>query len=128
VKAKLKWSLFCAATGRKMRTNLDWAPFLAIREKDLPYKEMLAAYAGVANDRFETDRFNEFCDRHLGHLDEISLEFFETDIAHDAVAAKVESMFPKDEVEKFTNHFCGLIEFWRKTERDHLDSGKEGRS
>lgn len=128
VKAKLKWSLFCAATGRKMRPNLDWTPFMEIQQKDLPYREMLAAYAGVANARFETDRFNEFCDTHLGHLDEVSLEFFETEIAHDAIAAKVKAMFPEDEVAKFTEHFWGLIEFWRKTERDHLADKKESRT
>jgi hypothetical protein len=124
VKAKLKWSLFCAATGKEMRANLDWSPFQAVRDRKLPYREMLAACAEIANQRFETDRFNDFCQEHLADLDRVSLEFFGSDIARDAVARKVAAMFPADEVEKFTEHFWGLIEFWRKTETDRMESGK----
>ncbi|MBD3868708.1 MAG: hypothetical protein IFK94_11335 [Acidobacteria bacterium] len=124
VKAKLKWSLFCAATGKKMRPNLDWSPFHAIRDRELPYREMLAACAGVANERYETDRFNEFCQEHLADLDRVSLEFFASDCARDAVGRKVAALFPAEEVEKYTEHFWGLIEFWRKTEADRMDSGK----
>jgi hypothetical protein len=30
-------------------------------------------------------------------------------------------MYPDHEVEQFTAHFWGLIQFWRKTESDRLD-------
>ncbi len=126
VKAKLKWSLFCAATGKKMRPNLDWSPFHAIRDRKLPYREMLAACAGIANERYETDRFNEFCREHLADLDRVSLEFFGTDTARDAVRRKVAAMFPAEEVDRFTDHFWGLIEFWRRTEADRMASGNGG--
>ena len=69
-------------------------------------------------------RFQEFCDQHLGHLDEVSWEFFGSDTAKDAVRAKVESLFPEHEHEEFTEHFWGLIQFWRKTEADRL--GRKG--
>ncbi len=128
IKAKLRWSLFCAAIRKKMRPNLDWEPFLKIRERGLPYEETLAAYASIADERFETDRFQEFCERHLSHLDQVALDFFASDTAYDAVRAKVEAMFPADEVDKFTAHFWGLIEFWRKTERDRLAGEGEGKS
>lgn len=38
----------------------------------------------------------------------------------EAVRLKVEALFPRHEVEKFTEHFWGLIQFWRKTEADRL--------
>ena len=40
--------------------------------------------------------------------------------AGQAVRQKVESKFPEHEIEEFTEHFWGLIQFWRKTEGDRL--------
>jgi hypothetical protein len=35
----------------------------------------------------------------------------------------VSALFPAAEVDRFTDHFWGLLEFWRSTERDRLDAG-----
>jgi hypothetical protein len=72
VKNMVRWSLFCAATKRRCRMNLDWDPFFEIAKKDLPYRERLKGYAKIANERMETERFNEFCAKHLSHLDEVA--------------------------------------------------------
>ena len=45
IKANVRWSLFCAATKRRMRPNLDWQPFFDIAAEDMPYRERLRAYA-----------------------------------------------------------------------------------
>jgi hypothetical protein len=105
-----------------MRRTLDWGPFYEVRGRDLPYREKLAAYAAIARERMESERFFEFCERHLAHLDEVALEFFGTESAQDAVRRKVVAMFPPHEVERFTAHFWGLIQFWRKTEADRIGS------
>ena len=34
---------------------------------------------------------------------------------------EVAALFPEHEVEKFTEHFWGLIQFWRKTEADRMN-------
>ncbi len=120
VKAKVRWSLFCAATRRKMPINLDWAPYYEVADRGLPYREALAEYGRIARDRLEADRFLEFCDRHLADLDEVAWEYFATDRALEAVRRKVAVLFPAHEVEQFTEHFWGLIQFWRKTEADRL--------
>ena len=124
VKNMVRWSLFCAATKRTMAMNLDWKPFYDIAKKDLPYRERLKGYAKIANERMETERFNEFCAKHLSHLDEVALEFFGTEVAKGYVRQKVAALFPAHEVHKFTEHFWGLIKFWRKTETDRLNSLK----
>ena len=124
VKAKVRWAVYCAVTGRKKPLNLNWAPFYEIADLDLPYRERLSRYAAIARQRFEIDRFEEFCAEHLGHLDEVALDFFGTDLARDTVRQKVQSLFPAHEVDEFTEHFWGLIEFWRKTERDRLENAK----
>jgi hypothetical protein len=121
VKAKIKWAIFVAATGRRMRWNLDWEPYFEIAATDAPFKEKLVAYARLAHQRFESDRFAEFCARHLPHVDEVVWEFFGTDVAKDAVRQKVRALFPEHEHEKFTEHFWGLIQFWRKTEGEFLN-------
>jgi hypothetical protein len=122
VKALIRWSLYCAATQRRMRHHVEWGPFFLIADSDAPFEEKLAAYAEIAADRYETARFEEFCDKHLGALDEITWEYFATDRARDAVRRKVAVLFPEHEVDQFTEHFWGLLEFWRKTERDRLDA------
>ena len=122
VKALIRWSVYCAATKRRMRHHVDWTPFFLISDSDAPFDEKLAGYAEIAAERFETDRFETFCDRYLGDLDEITWDYFGSDRAMAAVRRKVEVMFPEHEVDEFTDHFWGLLEFWRRTERDRLDS------
>jgi hypothetical protein len=124
VKAKLKWAVFVAATRRKMRKNLDWDPFFEIAAETAPFKDKLAAYARLAHQRFESDRFAEFCATRMPHLDEVAWEFFGSPVAKDAVRQKVAALFPAHEVEQFTEHFWGLIQFWRKTESSYV--GRDG--
>ena len=48
VKAKVRWSLFCAATKRPMRANLDWDALLRGRGPGPALSGGLRAYAGIA--------------------------------------------------------------------------------
>jgi hypothetical protein len=114
VKANIRWSVFCAVTRRKMRRTLDWEPFYEIAaQKDMPYRDRLRGYAAIADERFETARFEEFCAKHLANLDEIAWEFFGTPIAKDAVRKKVTALFPAHEIEPFTELFWNRIQAWR---------------
>ena len=97
-----------------MRRNLDWSPYYEIAAQDLPYEEKLVAYAAIAKDRFELDRFEAFCDEYLGHLDEVAHEFFGTDRARDAVNQKVKALFPEHEWDEFTELFWSRIQDWRE--------------
>ncbi|MFO0649963.1 MAG: hypothetical protein U0326_27330 [Polyangiales bacterium] len=117
VKSYLRWSIFCAATKRKMRKTLDWEPFYAIAAKDISFEEKLDGYAAIADERFETARFEEFCDKHLGHLDEVAYEFFATQEAREAVRVKVAALFPAHEVEQFTELFWKRIQAWRADQK-----------
>jgi hypothetical protein len=116
IKANVRWSLFCAATKKRMRANLDWAPYFEIAGQDLPLRERLRAYAQIAHERFETERFHEFCSTHLSHLDEVADELFGSDLARDAVRQKVTALFPPHEVEEFTEFFWQRIQLWRQQE------------
>ena len=113
VKSYIRWSVFCAATKRKMRRTLDWEPFYEVAAKEMPYRDRIRAYARIAKDRFEAERFEEFCHEHLGHLDEVAWEFFGTPEAKEAVRLKVAALFPQHEVEQFTELFWGRVQKWR---------------
>ncbi len=113
VMANVRWSIFCVATGRKMRKNLDWAPYFEIADSDRSYREKISAYADIAHQRFETERFEDFCARHLGDLDEIGWEFFGSDLARQAIRNKVTALYPTHEVEQFTQLFWDRIQHCR---------------
>ena len=116
VKAMLKWSLFCAATDKPMRWNLDWSPYYQIRERKLPYRDSLKAHADIGRERFQSDPFEEFCATELSELDEVAWEFFGSEKAEEAIHAKVAAIFPEHEHEEFTEHFWERIQMWRRDE------------
>ena len=116
IKANLRWSIFCAATDRPMRRNMDWAPFYEIADKDLSPREKLKAYAAIAHERFETEKFQDFCRTHLGHLDELAYDFFGSDLMRDAIRQKVTSLFPDHEIEEFSEFFWNRVQLWRRQE------------
>ncbi len=111
--ANLRWSLFCAATKRPMKPNLDWQPYFDVADTDAPYDAKLAAYAAIARQRLQADEFDEFCGEHLGDLDRVLWDFFGTDTARDAVRQKVEAMYPDHEIDEFTELFWSRIQQWR---------------
>ena len=116
IKANLRWAIFCAATRRRVRHNLDWEPYFEVAAEDLPYREKLRRYALIARQVLDADAFEEFCARHLGHLDAVADEFFGTEQARDAVRQKVAALFPAHEVDEFTELFYGRIQRWRAEE------------
>ena len=113
VLAKLRWALFCAATNRPFRKNLDWEPFFEIADSDADFAEKLEGYARLAAERFDTVAFEAFCDEHLGPLEEIAWEYFGSEDAKSAVRQKVTALYPDHEVDEFTERFWAAIQVWR---------------
>lgn len=116
VKAKVRWSLFVAATQRKMRRCLDWEPFFEIAATDTSFEEKLEGYARLGERILDLDRFEEFCAKHLGHLDDVADEFFGSARAKEAVRLKVAALFPEHEIDEFTELFWERIQHWRQVE------------
>ncbi|MDX1395688.1 MAG: hypothetical protein R3195_15000 [Gemmatimonadota bacterium] len=116
IKANIRWSVFCAATRRPMRLNLDWQPFFDACQPGMTVEERIRACGAIAKERFETARFLEFCETHLGHLDEVADAFFAGDTARDAVRQKVAALFPEHEIDGFTDLFFERIQRHRELE------------
>ena len=66
--------------------------------------------------RLAAAEFEDFCDRHLAHLDAVAAEFFASPTAGDAIQKKVTALYPAHEVEQFTELFIGRIRRWTELE------------
>ncbi len=118
IKANLRWAIFCAATQRKMQTDLNWRAYFDIADQDKPFDEKLTDYSNLAMQRFDAERFEEFCEQHLGDLDTIAHEFFAGDIVRNAIREKVTSLYPQHEIEEFSELFWDRIQRWRQAEHE----------
>lgn len=110
IKSNLRWSIFCAATKRRMKTNFNWDQYFKIADTDASFEEKLPQYVKLANKHFDTKRFNAFCERHLSDLDEVANKFFTSAVAKDAIHQKVAALYPEHEVEEFTEMFWQRVQ------------------
>lgn len=113
VKALVAWTLFCAWSGRKPNLHANWEAFFAIADQELPFEEKLSRYEALADRFFDAERFAEFRAKELGALDEVAWDFFGTAQCKDIVRAKVATLYPKHEIEPFTDRFFEQIQGWR---------------
>ena len=116
IKANLRWSIFCAATERRLNTDLKWRAYFEIADSNRSFEEKLDAYVQIAQSHFDADEFYEFCDKHLAHLDDIAHEFFGTETVRDAIRQKVEALFPAHEIDEFTELFWSRVQACRTEE------------
>jgi hypothetical protein len=113
ISALVKWSAFCLVTGRAPQLDLDTRRYFEIGDReDLSYEEKLAAYRRLADEYLETDRYQDFCARRLGHFDALALEFFGSRELDDLLVDTVRALYPTHEHERFIAHFRGLIGSW----------------
>ena len=65
-----------------------------------------------------SERYEEFCARHLSHVDEMVHEWVSSDEFRSLLRETVRAMYPVHEHEKFLAHFGGLTDAWI---RDHTE-------
>ncbi|MEV4640903.1 hypothetical protein AB0J80_26545 [Actinoplanes sp. NPDC049548] len=115
--ALLRWTVFCVVTGRKPRLDMDSSAYFAVADDPgLSYQEKLGAYRKLADDYFEIDKYEEFCEKHLSHVDEMVHEWVGSPEFRSLLTETVRAMYPPHEHERFLGHFGGLIDAWL---RDH---------
>src|SRR3954451_1157401 len=96
-----------------MRVDQDTRRYFDVGDReDLGYDEKLAIYRRMADEYFETDRYAEFCDRHLAHVDEAMVSFVESEPFDRVIVDTVRSTFPPHEQEQFIVHYRGLLGAW----------------
>jgi hypothetical protein len=124
VKALIRWTTFAGATRRQFPYDLSWQKYLEIAKKDLPFEEKLEKYNALADKFFETEKFQEYCNKYLSHLDEQAYEYFTSPEFDQVIIKKVMKKFPEHEHAEFVEHYRGLFRFWAKCEQDCMASLK----
>jgi hypothetical protein len=111
--ALVRWSVFCLVTGRLMALDQDARAYYAIGDRDdLSYEEKLSEYRRLADAHFELERYEELCERHLGHVDDLLVEYVESPELDDLLVETVTATFPAHEHEHFVAHYRGLLASW----------------
>jgi hypothetical protein len=111
--ALVRWTVYCVVTGRRPRLDTDTARYVAVADDpELSYADKLAGYRRLADEYFETERYTEFCARHLSHVDEIVRDWVRSDDFQSLLRETVRAAYPAHEHERFLGHFGGLIDAW----------------
>jgi hypothetical protein len=123
MKALVKWSIFATATGREATPHIDPTPWVAVADRDdLSYEEKLEAYGRLADNFFDTERYQDFCASRLPDIDAIVLDYIAGPDFDRVLVETVTTMFPAHEHDEFIAHFRGLIGLWVDDERKRLSS------
>jgi hypothetical protein len=123
MKALVKWSVFVVTTGRRARLDLETERYFEIADRgDLSYAEKLAAYRGLADAHFEVERYHDFCDSRLRHLDEMVLDWVSSPDFDRLLIETVRSTYPPHERDEFVAHLRGLLGLWVNDESARLEA------
>jgi hypothetical protein len=109
IKALLRWTVYCCATGRAMRVAMDTDKWFALGDSEQAYAEKLEAYRGLADEYFEVEAYEEFCDRHLAHVDEAMADYVASPEFDELLVETVTRTFPPREHVRFVAHYRGVL-------------------
>nr|WP_042193097.1 hypothetical protein [Kibdelosporangium sp. MJ126-NF4]CEL20564.1 FIG00738105: hypothetical protein [Kibdelosporangium sp. MJ126-NF4]CTQ89475.1 FIG00738105: hypothetical protein [Kibdelosporangium sp. MJ126-NF4] len=110
--ALLKWSVFCAVTGRRARLDLDTRRYFEIADSELDYRGKLAEYLKLADDYFDTAAYTEFCATSLPNVDNMVRDWVSSPDFDALLVDTVRTTYPPAEHDRFVAHFRGLIGLW----------------
>ncbi len=116
MKSLLKWSVYCAVTGRKAKTQVDTGPWFEIADADISYEEKLAGYQRLSDEYFDVEHYREFVATSMPHVDQMVLEWVTSPAFDQILIDTVRSTYPEHEHERFLAHFRGLTGMWARDE------------
>lgn len=112
----LKWTIFCTVTKRLMAIDLDQRVYFRIADHDQwSFDRKLQEYFKLAEQYFQTDRFTEFCDKHLSQIDEVAHEYFTSTEFDELMMKMVRETFKPHEQDHFASHYRWLMSLWAKS-------------
>lgn len=118
IKTLVKWSLFCAVTGRRMRVDQDTRAYFDVGDDEgSTYEQKLERYRALSDAYFDVGHYHEFCAEHLSHIDEVMIDYVESDDFDRLLVETVRSAFPPHEHERFVTHYRGLLAAWAHDQR-----------
>jgi len=121
MRALVRWCAFALVTGRRPRLDLDTDRYFEIADDPgASYEQKLAGYAALADEYFDTARYQDFCATSLDRLDQIVLEWAAGPEFDQLLVSTVASTYPAHEQERFLAHLRGLTGLWVADERVRL--------
>jgi hypothetical protein len=118
MKTLVKWCAFCAATDRRMRISQNTRDYFAVGDRDdLSYGEKLEEYRRLADSFFQVGEYEAFCAKHLAHVDELAVEYFDSEEFDRLLVSSVTSVFPEHEHEAMIDRHRGLVGAWVSDQR-----------
>jgi len=113
MKSLIKWTAFCAATGRRAKLHVDTDPWFAIADdQDLDYDAKLVPYQALADEHFDKERYLDFCATALPDIDDLVLEWVSSADFDRMLLETITQTYPEHEREQFIGHFRGLVGMW----------------
>jgi hypothetical protein len=112
ITALVRWSAYCLVTERRPSVDLQTRHYFEIADSERTYDEKLDAYLALADAHFETDRYADWCARHLDHLDDLVAQWVSSADFDRLLVETVQATYPPQEAEQFLAHFRGLIGMW----------------
>jgi hypothetical protein len=113
MKSLIKWTAFCAATGRRAKLHVDSERWFAIADdQDLDYETKLVRYQELADEHFEKERYLDFCAAALPDIDDLVLEWVSSADFDRMLLETITQTYPENERERFIGHFRGLVGMW----------------
>ncbi len=121
MKALVRWSAYCLVTERPTTVDMQTSRYYEIADReDLTYEEKLPGYRRLADEYFDADRYQDWCDARLRDFDEIALEWFSGAEMDAVIVDTVRATFPPHEHDQFIEHYRGLIGLWCQDEQVRL--------
>jgi hypothetical protein len=118
MRALVKWCVFCTVTRRRMRVNQNTRVYFDIGDRDdLDYAAKLREYRRLADDYFQVEQYEEFCDRHLAYLDDLVVDWFGGGELEALLEETVRSTFPPHEHDAMIARHRGLVGAWVAEQR-----------
>ncbi len=123
IKALVKWTVFALVTGRRPSLDLSTAQYFEIADDNaMSYVDKLAAYRQLADDYFDTERYNDFCATAMPGLDEIVLDWVAGPDFDKLLVETVQLVYPPAEHDRFIAHLRGLLSMWVSDESARLEA------
>ncbi len=127
VKGMARWLAFCAVTDRRKPDNYCemWPRYkevsLKAQKDKWEYKKLLAEYEKLADEHFETAKFEKFCKEGIPNFDEQALKYFESEDFDNVIVNKCRRFFKiEHEIPAMVEHYRGIHRFWCYCERERL--------
>ena len=111
----LSWSAFCTVTDRLPRVDTSSRSWFDVADNpDLDFHQKLGRYSDLADDYFETQRYQEFCATSLASLPGVIYDWITSPEFDALLVETVKATYPVHEHERFVAHFRGLLGLWAK--------------